>query len=334
MSCKGILLFFAIIITLPFELFSQRAKMSREDYIEGYKDMAISEMLRSGVPASITLAQGMLESDNGNSRLAVKANNHFGIKCHNTWKGKRIYHDDDEKHECFRKYKSVEDSYRDHSDFLMNTSRYASLFELDPTDYKSWAKGLKKAGYATSRKYADLLIRIIEENELHQYDLVYDKKKNRHSKDSKRVHSTDDSGREILINNRIDYIIVKQGDSFESLRKELNLLPNELKKYNELDENASLVPGQILYLQPKRNRAEKGQDIHIMKEGESFYDVSQQYGIKLDKLLKKNHLDENDKPTPGMELNLRKNKKINLEEILIPEDTEEEEPGLEFEFAE
>ena len=147
-------------------------RMSREEYIEMYSDIAMKEMLRSGVPASITLAQGMLESDNGNSSLAKKSNNHFGIKCHNDWTGKKVHHDDDSRHECFRKYKTVYDSYVDHSDFLMNTSRYAFLFDLDVKDYRGWAKGLKKAGYATSRTYADMLIRIIEENDLHRYDLL------------------------------------------------------------------------------------------------------------------------------------------------------------------
>ncbi len=147
-------------------------RLSGEEYIELYSDLAMKEMLRSGVPASITLAQGMLESDNGNSGLARKSNNHFGIKCHNDWTGRKVHHNDDAFHECFRKYKTVYDSYVDHSDFLRNTPRYAFLFDLDITDYKAWAKGLKKAGYATSGTYADRLIRIIEENNLHRYDLL------------------------------------------------------------------------------------------------------------------------------------------------------------------
>lgn len=143
---------------------------SRSQYIEEYHELAIKEMNRVGIPASITLAQGMLESGNGNSTLARKSNNHFGIKCHNDWKGKRVYHDDDRKGECFRKYKTVYQSYIDHSDFLTGKQRYASLFELKTTDYKGWAKGLKKAGYATDPKYAHRLIEIIEENNLDRFD--------------------------------------------------------------------------------------------------------------------------------------------------------------------
>ena len=150
--------------------------MTRQEYIEKYKDDAISEMHRSGVPASITLAQGILESGDGNSKMARVAKNHFGIKCHSDWKGKTFIQDDDTKNECFRKYKSVLDSYKDHSDFLKRR-RYAALFELKITDYKSWAKGLKKAGYATNPKYPQLLIGIIEANELYQYDSKKSKKK-------------------------------------------------------------------------------------------------------------------------------------------------------------
>jgi LysM repeat protein len=327
--------FLVFIFLFPQPLHSQDARMTREDYIRTYKDMAISEMIRSGVPASITLAQGMLESDNGNSRLARKANNHFGIKCHSDWKGKRIYHDDDEKGECFRKYKSVVDSYDDHSDFLMNTPRYASLFELKSTDYKGWARGLKKAGYATSRQYAELLIRIIEENELHQYDIIDDSKgkrdrRNKNEEESKAVNS---SGRKIYERNRIDYIIVKEGDSFESLRKELQLLPNELYKYNDLSKDAVLEPGEILYLQPKRKKAEKGNNSHIVKAGETMQEISQLYGVGLETLYERNNLKYGDQPEEGTEILLRKRKKVDLNKIFesdIPEESEK----LEFEFVE
>ena len=142
-----------------------------EAYIKKYKGVAIREMKKHGIPASITLAQGILESGSGKSYLAKEANNHFGIKCHEDWKGKRIYHDDDEKNECFRSYKDPDESFRDHSEFLTTRSRYAFLFEESPTDYKAWAKGLKKAGYATNRKYPQLLIDLIEKYELHKYDL-------------------------------------------------------------------------------------------------------------------------------------------------------------------
>lgn len=144
--------------------------ITRGQYINTYKDIAIRQMNAYGIPASIILAQACLESGNGNSRLAVKGNNHFGIKCHNTWKGKRIYHNDDSRGECFRRYSNAEDSFKDHSEFLKNSRRYQSLFDLKKTDYKAWAHGLKAAGYATNPKYAQMLIDIIEKNELHKYD--------------------------------------------------------------------------------------------------------------------------------------------------------------------
>lgn len=162
-------------------------KLTREEYIAKYKDVAIQNMVEFKVPASITLAQACLESGNGNSDLSKRSNNHFGIKCHNSWKGKKTYHDDDKKQECFRVYKSVYDSYADHSEFLMK-SRYAKCFELKITDYKGWAKELKRAGYATNPKYPALLIKIIEENKLYEYDHeALDKKKKKKKKNQELI---------------------------------------------------------------------------------------------------------------------------------------------------
>jgi hypothetical protein len=247
------------VVLLGGTLAAGAQKMTREDYIVMYRDLAIEEMVRSGIPASITLAQGMLESDNGNSTLARRANNHFGIKCHG-WKGKRITHDDDEKNECFRKYKTVHESYADHTDFLMGSPRYSSLFELEPTDYKGWAKGLKKAGYATSSSYADLLIRIIEENDLHQFDTGKGWPAELASRERKELADIDNleievGKRRILVRNRINYIIVKEGDTYQSLTREMDMMPFELAKYNEIPRDSRLVKGQVLYLQPKRNSA-------------------------------------------------------------------------------
>lgn len=298
---------FLVLVIFPMLIMGQK-KMSREDYIREYKDLAMKEMIRSGVPASITLAQGILESNNGNSTLAVKGNNHFGIKCHTDWKGKKIYHNDDHDNECFRKYKSVYESFIDHSDFLVNRSRYAFLFQLDITDYEGWAKGLKKAGYATNRHYDNLLIRIIEENQLHQYDLLA-LKKTKPGKDNDLAEKENISRRPVRINNRIDYIIVQEGDSYESLKKELKLLNTELFRYNELTDDSMLKPGQILYLQPKRNRAEAGKDEHIVKKGESLHSISQMYGIKLEKLCEKNQMEPEDYIEPGTKLLLRRHSK-------------------------
>ncbi len=307
----------ALILTMfPREgIWAQSSRpSSKQEYIERYHELAVKEMKRSGIPASITLSQGMLESDNGNSRLAVKAKNHFGIKCHD-WQGKKIRHDDDEKKECFRKYRSVYESYRDHSDFLMNTPRYAALFELKTNDYRGWAKGLKKAGYATNRKYSAMLVRIIEENELYRFDEGI-KPRWKKENQSKKLADIDDpdfgfrvEGRTIYERNRIDYIIVQEGDTYVSLTDEMELMPFELAKYNELSMDSHLVPGQALYLQPKRNKAAIGNDIHIAGEGETMYDIAQQYGIKLKKLLKRNRMDQGQEPGPGQKIWLRGRKK-------------------------
>jgi len=294
------------------------ASLSRQNYIENYKDLAINEMKRSGIPASITLAQAMLESDNGNSTLARKANNHFGIKCHSDWDGGTIYHDDDRRGECFRRYKSVYESYIDHSDFIVNGNRYSFLFDMEPTDYKAWSRGLQKAGYATSRTYAQLLIKIIEDNQLYVFDKggsLNFTSNEESSYDNDNVNLADVDNFTVQMNkhrvynrNRIDYIIVKNGDTFKSLIQEFELLPWELYKYNELDEGAELKEGQILYLQPKRNRAEHGFDYHTVSEGETMYSISQMYGIKLKKLYEKNRMEIGKEPEPGQKLWLRKRK--------------------------
>lgn len=280
-------------------------KMSREEYILTYKDAAIREMIESGIPASITLAQGLLESNNGNSRLAVKGNNHFGIKCHG-WKGHKIYEDDDERHECFRKYRSVEESYHDHSLFLMNGPRYSFLFEYDQTDYKSWATGLKKAGYATSPTYAEKLIGLIEQYQLHQYDLPGKRRRDR----KEGTVDVDDFkigiGRKILERNRIQYILAREGDTYESLTEELDMLPFELAKYNEMPRGAELNKGQVLYIQPKRRRAAVEFKTHTVEEGENMYKISQMYGIRLNRLYRMNRMQEGSQPEVGDTLNLRK----------------------------
>jgi len=281
-------------------------------------------MNRTGIPASIKLAQGMIESDFGRSRLAKLGNNHFGIKCHSDWKGPVIYHDDDARGECFRKYNNPEQSYRDHSDFLVTGSRYKSLFSLSETDYKGWAHGLKKAGYATNPKYADLLIRSIEANGLYVFDRGYSRVRPVQSetvtqagdtmidaaqpKSSLSVtgsrYSPDVAGR-VQVRNRVEYIILTETDTYESLRQSFNLLTWELEKYNEQLSVSGLKPGMTLYLQPKRNKAEPGFSSHIVKEGETMYFISQQYAIKLERLYEMNFMDIGTEPETGRKLNLR-----------------------------
>lgn len=295
------------------------AQNSVNDYIETYAELAVKEMKRTGIPASITLAQGILESDAGNSRLARKANNHFGIKCHASWSGKRIYHDDDAKNECFRKYKSVYQSYRDHSDFIKNGQRYQFLFNYKATDYKKWAKGLKKAGYATDRRYDDNLIRIIETYHLHQFDsknyarkLKKEKEKEKKRKEE-RVdfdnYTIDPFKEDVMMNNGIEYIVVEKGQTVYSISQKYDMMQWQIIKYNELDEDATISEGQKLYLQPKRNKASIHHKTHVVKEGESMYNISQEYGIKLKKLYKKNRMEPGSEPQPGDTLNLRRKKK-------------------------
>jgi len=293
--------------------------LERKDYINQYKDLAIKEMQRSRIPASITLAQAMLESDNGNSTLARNANNHFGVKCHNSWKGAKIYHDDDRRNECFRKYRTVYESYIDHSDFIANGNRYQFLFDFKITDYKAWAKGLQKAGYATSRTYAHLLIKIIEDNQLYIYDNPdYSEYSfpDESELDTQDVALGDVDNFSINLNkhvvkerNRIDYIIIKEGDTFESVTEEFGMLPFELYKYNEVDEKAKLTVGQVLYLQPKRNKADVRNEFHEVKEGDTMYSISQLYGIKIKKLYEKNLMDEGTEPEIGQKIWLRDFKK-------------------------
>lgn len=295
-----------------------------ERYVETYKDLAISEMNRTGVPASITLAQGMIESDYGRSSLAVRANNHFGIKCHTDWTGRKFYQDDDRRNECFRNYNNPEESFRDHSDFLVSGSRYDFLFDLDVQDYVSWARGLKKAGYATNPDYAEMLIRKIEEFNLNQYDRPNSGGRKEYTAgDSKQIvdkAQNSDSNippgyvtepaqsigtSRILVRNRINYIVVKESDTFESLLEEFQLLRFELQKYNELPDNYVIIPGQILYIQPKRDKAEVGSDFYTFKEGDTIYNVSQQYGVKLKNILEMNRLKEGEEPVAGQKIWLR-----------------------------
>lgn len=307
------LIVLALLLSFPMAmLHAQPAekKNTPEEYIALYKDDAVREMQLYRVPASITLAQGMLESDNGNSALAVYANNHFGIKCHKEWNGDTYTQDDDTKDECFRKYGSVYDSYVDHSSFLKSRPRYASLFELRLTDYKGWAKGLKSAGYATDPKYADRLIDIIERYKLYDYDklegvppIAAEAKK---PEGTKVVAAAELNRREIYLNNNRKFIVVKSGDTFMKLAQEMDMGVWQLYKYNDMNQDSSLKAGQMLYVQPKRNRCseEKCQ----VKPGETMHDISQKYGVKLKKLYEYNNMAPGTEPKAGQVIYLRKAK--------------------------
>jgi hypothetical protein len=310
-----VLIFVSVAQTQPVQ-----RKITRQEYIEQYKAMAVKEMLLSGVPASITLAQGILESGDGNSLLARKARNHFGIKCHGTWEGDKFYHDDDRKGECFRVYSSVFDSYKDHSDFLKTRQRYADLFTLERTDYKGWAHGLKKAGYATNPKYPQLLIRIIEENDLHQYDgmteapegkqLVDEKQKSEPKKLADESEFSISMGRKIQKHpNRIKFVVARDGDDFETFEELYDVRKWQIKKYNDVDNKHDFQKGEVIFLQPKRNRAKK--DYHYVVKGETMRSISQKYGVKLRKLYKKNRMERGTQPEAGQKLWLRKRKPRN-----------------------
>lgn len=277
---------------LTLSLSGQTLNKRRLEYIQQYKPLAIEEMKTFKIPASIKLAQAVLESADGTSTLATKANNHFGIKCHREWKGQTIYHDDDQKNECFRKYKSVEESYRDHSLFLSERQRYHKLFTLPTDDYKAWAYGLKEAGYATNPRYPELLIKIIEDYQLHIIDqealgsiVVSEKRLKYHE-------------------NRIKYVIANAGDSWESIAAEFDTKVDYLLKYNELNYSYALKPGDIVFLQPKRSRSRKVKT-YTVKEDDNMHQISQQFGIKLKYLYKRNNMNAGQQPQVGEILYLR-----------------------------
>jgi flagellum-specific peptidoglycan hydrolase FlgJ len=212
-------------------------------YIKKYAPIAVSEMHKYKVPASITLAQGILESGNGRSQLASKSNNHFGIKCHTGWKGAKVYHDDDEKGECFRKYKYVESSYEDHSQFLSGRRRYASLFALRKTDYKGWSKGLKKAGYATDKNYPKKLIKIIETYELYEFDKIREKDLKRVKKETSKTERKP----KIKTKKRAKkYYEVKKGDTLYSIARKYETSVTKLKKVNDLTGNTLSIGQKLL----------------------------------------------------------------------------------------
>jgi hypothetical protein len=322
---QAIFLLFSLFIVSSFSASSQN-KMSRKDYINTFKELAIKEMHRSGIPASITMAQACLESENGNSSLSQKSNNHFGIKCKSDWKGDREYKDDDEKNECFRKYRTVYESYVDHTDYLMQTPRYAYLFKLSNKDYNAWAKGLRTAGYATDPNYAARLIKIIEDEGLQSLDdikpeglsdqNIFAREGKTASSESKREKNRESfsnislnpfGSREIKSKNGLDIIYVKPGDTFESLAAELGMKTWEIHRYNDLTKDAPQPEANtFLYIQRKRCRALKDNEFHTVRPRETMHDISQLYGISMNSLYFKNRMKKGTEPRAGSTLYLRK----------------------------
>ena len=265
-------------------------KLSKSDYIDQWKSEAIQQMKEHNIPASITLAQGILESASGNSSLAVNGKNHFGIKCHG-WTGEKMYMDDDAKGECFRVYDSAGDSYEDHSLFLNKYDRYAFLFDIEMTNYKDWAKGLRKAGYATNPQYPQLLIKLIEDLELSQYDqgglipsIVAQPELVASRTMSSNKHEVSIQGK------RTKFIVVKKGDTFYKISQEFGLTLSQLYRYNDFDSNKDfLEEGDKIYLKPKRDGGlfKKKKEITI-KEETSINQLSQEYGIKANSIARMN----------------------------------------------
>ena len=263
-----------------------------QEYIDKYKDLAIEEMAEYHIPASITLAQGLLESGAGKSYLSRQGNNHFGIKSHG-WAGRTIRHDDDAKQESFRAYNSVKESYEDHSRFLANRDRYQRLFQLSLTDYKGWAHGLKNCGYATNPSYANRLIAIIETYKLYEYDKVTPVKvPDVNLAVTEHKSPTPSQQHSIMRYNNNMYLYARQGDSFESIAKEVGISADNLAKYNERNKNSQLREGDVVYLAKKQKKADKRykHHKHVVQPGESMYLISQKYGIRLSSLYKLNNL--------------------------------------------
>lgn len=287
-----LLLLSCVVAMLP----AQRRNQAYEDYIKKYRKIAVEEMERYHIPASITLAQGLLESGAGRSTLARKSNNHFGIKCGSRWEGRTVRHDDDARNECFRAYKHPRDSYEDHSKFLRTGARYAFLFRLKITDYKGWARGLKKAGYATDPRYADRLIDIIELYDLDKYD---------RKGGLKWAEEFPDPHQPYLANELL-YIVARRGDSFESLSKEMGISKKKIRKYNELPKDYKFQGGEIVYLEKKRSRATKDHICYTVRPGDSMYSISQKFGVRLSRLYKMNNMKpESPAPKVGEILRLR-----------------------------
>lgn len=303
---KSYILSFALLLSMP-SYAQMKWNQAYQTYINQYKDLAIEQMLRYRIPASITLAQGLFESAAGRSDLVRQGNNHFGIKCHN-WTGPTQYHDDDARGECFRVYQDARDSYEDHSKFLAKQPRYAQLFALNTKDYKGWARGLKACGYATNPQYANKLIQIIELYRLHEFDHAkrYDRFMAEHNGTDQPVNAQGTLHPIHLFNDNY-YLYARKGDSFKSIGKEVGISWKKLAKYNERDKHETLNKGDIIYLKKKRKKAPKQfkKRPHVVQPGESMYLIAQKYGIRLKSLYKMNDLSPDFKIYPGAKLKVR-----------------------------
>lgn len=299
-----------IFLSIFFFTISQNRNQAYLLYIDQYYKIAVKQQKEHKIPASIILAQGLLESGAGLSDFTRQSNNHFGIKCNNDWTGATIYHDDDSKGECFRKYHNVLESYEDHVLFLKNRQRYAFLFYLSPSDYQSWAFGLKKAGYATDPTYAYKLISIIENYNLHRFDVgeyapvSSNQNSNLSSQGSmgciqaKNTHS-------LFRVNGVKFVTASWGDTYTSIAEEFNTTRKRICEYNEVDENAELQAGIRVFIEQKKTKAPRESESHVVEDGESMYSIAQDYGIKVESIYLINKIPFSEGVTYGQVLKLR-----------------------------
>ncbi|MDQ3683108.1 MAG: glucosaminidase domain-containing protein [Bacteroidota bacterium] len=298
-----------------------------KQYIEQYRDLAIEEMKRTGVPAAIKLAQGIHETDAGRSKLVIKSNNHFGIKCKTGWKGESVSHDDDARGECFRKYSDPNDSYRDHSDFLKTRSHYSFLFDLDPADYEGWCYGLKKAGYATNPKYSLILIKLIKEYGLQDYTLVALGRKEMFDDKNSIAIIEPKENQEVILEkkeqnypkgvfkiNQTNVVFVEKGTSYLAIAEQYKLSLPRLFEFNDMIATEETENDRLVYLQ--RKRKEGAREFHIVQPGETLYDIAQIEGIRLESLLSYNYLREGVNPLPGRNLYLQSGGKKAAEQTI------------------
>ncbi|MFI3327786.1 MAG: glucosaminidase domain-containing protein [Rikenellaceae bacterium] len=307
---------------------NQRRDYTRAEYIEMYKHIAIDHQQKYGIPASITMAQGILESNNGNSILSRGSNNHFGIKCKSHWTGRTFTHTDDEPDECFRAYDSVEESYADHAEFLDSSPRYDSLFNFAPTDYKSWARALKNAGYATSPTYTQTLIKLIEDNKLYLLDtagpaegnvapqnllqLSQNTDERRYAGNAVvdpndfRVTIKSHNGYDVYRANRTYYVLAKAGDTYSSIAKKFGLTTNHILRFNDVEDKAAeLTEYDVVYVERKQSEWGGSAIFHIVQKGETLHDISQSYGIRESVLRRLNQLSKGDTIDEGRCINLK-----------------------------
>lgn len=309
---------------LLLALFTQAQKLTPRQYIDTYKDIAIAEMKRTGIPASVTLAQGLLETESGNSDLVRRSNNHFGIKCKSTWTGESVTHTDDAPNECFRKYPKAEDSYKDHSDYLSTSPRYASLFKLDAADYRGWCYGLKKAGYATNPKYPQILMNNIEKYNLHQYDTgeISDGEQQTFA-DAKIIDkdntekaivmtatpvSANDAAADNALKGKVNFnglkaVYAEKGTSLLAIATNANIALAKLLEYNDLKTDGLLKDAQYIYLEKKAKQGNR--DYYIALQTETLYDISQSNGVQLQYLMQYNGMGENETIEKGRKVKLR-----------------------------